>query len=190
MRMSGAITLIAQSVTPLPQIPTMIHPAGIRQSHLSLSQYTPIDSPSAKKPGSIGTLVKYKGEQPNTPPFIFLQNEMHPFSNPKFVSVILNGIYSRIPLGGLDDVPGYGRGFIWQPPIRAGATVVIVAGDLRGNATGGALTMRVGSGTAFAQPVTYWTGDCPPPNGTISYPPVGDKWVEPISSSFTSLIPA
>jgi len=70
----------------------------------------------------------------------------------------------------ISDVPGYGRGFIWRPPISVGEDVVIVAGDTWGKATGGKKVMRVGSGTPFADP----TGDvpqCPPTYGTeITYP--------------------
>jgi len=178
-----------RAVQPLLQIPTMIHLAGIHQSYLSLSQYTPIDSPNARKLGSIGTLVKFKGE-PNTY-FYFSLRINAPLSNPKFLSVIVtvDGEYRPIYTGGLDDVPGYGRGFIWQPPIRAGATVVIVAGDMRGNATGGALAMKVGAGMAFTTTSnSYWTGQCPPPNGIgITYPAVGNKWVEPTSLVFHTI---
>jgi len=103
---------------------------------------------------------------------------------------MIDGDFVPIYIGGLDDVPGYGRGFTWLPDIRAGATVIIVAGDIRGNATGGALTMKIGAGMAFTQPSSssYWRGVCPPPNGTgITYPAVGNKWVEPISLFFHTI---
>ena len=69
-------------------------------------------------------------------------------------------------------VPGYGRGFIWRPPIRVGASVIIVAGDIRGNATGGGKVMTIGSGMLFTNltgaPII---GQCPPQNGTeLTYP--------------------
>ena len=113
-----------------------------------------------------------------------------PLSNPNFLSVIVDGDFIPIYIGALDDVPGYGRGFIWQPDSPAGATVVIVAGDIRGNATGGALAMKVGAGMAFKRPSSrsYWRGECPPPNGTgITYPAVGNKWVEPTSLVFHTI---
>ena len=42
---------------------------------------------------------------------------------------------------------------------------------------------------AFTPPSnSYWTGRCPPPNGTgITYPAVGNKWVEPISLVFHTI---
>jgi len=179
---------VPQPVHSLLPIPTKIHLAGIRQSYFSLSQYTPIDSPNAKKPGSIGTLVKFKGG-PNT--YFYSSFKINaPLSNPHFLSVMVDGDFVPIYIGALDDVPGYGRGFTWQPDIRAGATVVIVAGDIRGNATGGALSMKVGAGTAFTQPSSrsYWRGVCPPQNGTgINYPAVGNKWVEPTSLVFHTI---
>jgi len=91
--------------------------------------------------------------------------------------VMLNGIFSTIDPEIIDDVPGYGRGFIWRPRIPVGASVIIVAGDIRGNATGGSVVMKVASGTPFTNATTgYLYGVCPPPNGTgITYPAVGDK---------------
>ena len=98
---------------------------------------------------------------------------MHLFSHPTFLAVVVNGGWFSIPLGEISDVPGYGKGFIWQPPIQAGLDVIIVAGDIRGNATGGGMVMTVGLGTLF----TNMTGDspsigqCPPANDTeITYP--------------------
>jgi len=102
---------------------------------------------------------------------------MHPFSIPNFLPVALNGGWSLINPELVNDVPGYGRGFIWRPPIRAGAIVVIVAGDIRGNATGGGMVLTVESGTPF----TNLTGDpiigrCSPPNGTeLTYPTARDE---------------
>ena len=63
MRMDGRALAIWDAL--FPQIPTIIHLAGIRrhQSYLSLSRYTPIDSLNANKLGSIGTLMKFKGER-------------------------------------------------------------------------------------------------------------------------------
>ena len=94
------------------------------------------------------------------------------FSNPTFLPIVLNGPWSPLTPGLISDVPGYGRGFIWRPPIVIGAVVVLVAGDIHGNATGGAMVMTVESGTQFtnmtADPMI---GQCPPLNGTgITYP--------------------
>jgi len=74
---------------------------------------------------------------------------------PNFISVIVNGAWFTIDADVISDVPGYGRGFIWRPPIRVGTLVVVVAGDIHGNATGGGKVMTVGSGTLF----TNLTGD-------------------------------
>ena len=102
---------------------------------------------------------------------------MRPFSNPNFLAVVVNGGWFVIAPDIISDVPGYGRGFIWRPPIRVGAPVVIIAGDTRGNATGGGMVTKVGPGTLF----TNLTGDpligqCPLTNGTkLTYPAVRDK---------------
>jgi len=91
---------------------------------------------------------------------------MRPFSNPTFLAAIVNGRWIAIDPGIISDVPGYGRGFIWRPPISVGEDVVIVAGDIYGKATGGGMVMRVGSGTPFENP----TGDVPrcPPSNTFN----------------------
>jgi len=108
--------------------------------------------------------MKFKGEF-HALHYFFFENEVHPFSNPRFLSVIVNGEWFPIKPGIIDDVPGYGRGFIWRPPIVVGATAIIVAGDDRGNASGGGMVMMVGSGMPFT---TNGNGveQCPPPNRT------------------------
>ena len=98
---------------------------------------------------------------------------MNPFSNPNFLVVVLNDRWYRIIPDIITDVPGYGRGFIWRPGIRIGTVVVIVAGDVHGNATGGGVVTTVGSGTAFTNTTAdnVVQGTCPPQNGTgITYP--------------------
>src|SRR5438445_10425171 len=77
LRIWQAITI---SDTLFPQIPAIIHLAGIRppRSYLSLSQYTPIDSRNVNKLGSIGTLMKFKGE-PNACIYLFSENDIYPF---------------------------------------------------------------------------------------------------------------
>jgi len=104
----------------------------------------------------------------------FSENELYPFSNPNFFSFIVGDEFFPIdPVNDIvEDIPGYGRGFIWRPPIRMGLAVVIVAGDFRGKATGGGMVMKVGSGTLFTNSTgDPWVGICPPQNGTgITYP--------------------
>ena len=120
--------------------------------------------------------MKFEGE-PKPPFYIFSENEMNPFSSPTFLSAIVKGGWFPIAPGVISDVPGYGRGFTWRPPIHAGLDVIIVAGDVHGNATGGGMVMKVGPGTLF----TNMTGDpsigqCPLANGTeIIYPVIRDK---------------
>jgi len=96
---------------------------------------------------------------------------------PNFLSVVVKGGWFTIDPDVISDVPGYGRGFIWRPPIRVGASVVVVAGDIHGNATGGGKVMTVGSGTLFTNLTgNPLIGECPPANGTeLTYPAVRDK---------------
>ena len=121
----------------------------------------------------------------------FSENKLHPFSIPNFLPVTLNGGWSLIRVNPeiINDIPGYGRGFIWRPPIRAGAIVVIVAGDIRGNATGGGIAMMVGPGTPFTNLTgNPLMGQCPPPNGTgLIYPTVREGYVELVPLVFHSV---
>ena|SRR6266581_9552930 len=97
---------------------------------------------------------------------------MHSFSNPNFLSVVIGGGWYAIKLSIITDVPGYGRGFTWRPPIRASSDVVLIAGDIRGNATGGGMVLKVGSGTPFTNLTSPFIGDCPQNGTELTYPAV------------------
>ena len=52
-----------------------------------------------------------------------------------------------VPQGTLSTVPEQGFGFSWTPSVRAGTTVLIVAGDNRGPGSGGSATYIINYGT-------------------------------------------
>lgn len=62
-----------------------------------------------------------------------------PQGTPNFYGVIPGGESFQIPVGNIDDESnaGQGTGFSWKPNLVVGTTVIIVAGDNRGNGTGG-----------------------------------------------------
>ncbi|KAJ7064833.1 hypothetical protein C8F01DRAFT_1128366 [Mycena amicta] len=65
---------------------------------------------------------------------------------PTFHGVIPGGDSFEIPQNNLSTVANEGFGFSWVPPLRGGTTLLLVAGDGRGNGTGGSSPYTVGSG--------------------------------------------
>ncbi|KIJ58893.1 hypothetical protein HYDPIDRAFT_33732 [Hydnomerulius pinastri MD-312] len=65
---------------------------------------------------------------------------------PNFQGVIPGGQSFSIPVGSLSQMGGQGMGFNWTPTVRAGSTLLIVAGDDRGLGTGGSEPYNVASG--------------------------------------------
>ncbi|KAK7048761.1 hypothetical protein R3P38DRAFT_3345796 [Favolaschia claudopus] len=65
---------------------------------------------------------------------------------PRFHGVIPGGDSFEIPQGSITQVPEQGTGFSWTPPLRGMSTFLLVAGDNRGNGTGGSTLYIVGSG--------------------------------------------
>ncbi|KAL4067072.1 hypothetical protein V8B97DRAFT_1874266 [Scleroderma yunnanense] len=63
-----------------------------------------------------------------------------------FQGVIPGGQSFSIPVGQLTQVSGQGTGFDWTPSVRAGTTLIIVAGDGRGLGTGGSGLYNVAAG--------------------------------------------
>ncbi|KAF9554525.1 hypothetical protein CPC08DRAFT_727066 [Agrocybe pediades] len=66
--------------------------------------------------------------------------------NPDFLGVIPGGQSFVIPQGKITQVPSQGTGFTYKPSVRAGTYMYIVAGDNRGNGTGGAFGTTVAAG--------------------------------------------
>ncbi|KAF7344599.1 hypothetical protein MSAN_01942000 [Mycena sanguinolenta] len=66
---------------------------------------------------------------------------------PKFQGVIPGGISFEIPQGPITQVAEEGTGFNWTAPLRGMTTFLLVAGDDRGNGTGGSTLYIVSSGT-------------------------------------------
>ncbi|KAI0346612.1 hypothetical protein BDW22DRAFT_1352763 [Trametopsis cervina] len=67
-------------------------------------------------------------------------------STPFFAGIIPGGQSLMVPQGSLTTVPEQGLGFSWTPSIRAGTTVLIIAGDNRGIGSGGSSTYIIGFG--------------------------------------------
>ncbi|KAG6336390.1 hypothetical protein ID866_2710 [Astraeus odoratus] len=66
--------------------------------------------------------------------------------NVNFQGVIPGGQSFSIPVGTLTNVTGEGTGFDWTPSVRAGSTLLIVAGDGRGLGSGGSGLYNVAAG--------------------------------------------
>lgn len=64
-------------------------------------------------------------------------------STPNFVGIIPGGQTFTIPVSNITNSPSEGTGFSWTASIRAGATLIIVAGDNRGLGAGGFATFTV-----------------------------------------------
>ncbi|KAK2462378.1 hypothetical protein APHAL10511_005684 [Amanita phalloides] len=64
---------------------------------------------------------------------------------PNFLGVIPGGQSFAIPEASLTNIQSEGTGFSWNPSVRGGTTLIIVAGDNRGNGTGGSTFYVVGS---------------------------------------------
>ncbi|KIJ15865.1 hypothetical protein PAXINDRAFT_76738 [Paxillus involutus ATCC 200175] len=65
---------------------------------------------------------------------------------PNFQGVIPGGQSFSIPVGQVTQVADEGSGFNWTPAVRAGSTLMIVAGDNRGLGTGGSEPYNVQAG--------------------------------------------
>lgn len=65
---------------------------------------------------------------------------------PTFQGLIPGGQSFDIPQGQITSVDSEGTGFSWTPSVRAGSTVIIVAGDNRGRGDGGSAPFIVGYG--------------------------------------------
>ncbi|KAF9219529.1 hypothetical protein BS17DRAFT_717307 [Gyrodon lividus] len=65
---------------------------------------------------------------------------------PNFQGVIPGGQSFSIPVGQVTQVANEGYGFNWTPSVRAGSTLMIVAGDNRGLGTGGSEPYSVQAG--------------------------------------------
>jgi len=65
---------------------------------------------------------------------------------PTFQGLIPGGQSFEIPEGQITNVDTEGTGFSWTPSVRAGSTVIIVAGDNRGRGNGGSAPFIVGYG--------------------------------------------
>ncbi|KAF9524377.1 hypothetical protein CPB83DRAFT_861473 [Crepidotus variabilis] len=65
--------------------------------------------------------------------------------NPNYLGIIPGGQSFEIPQ---INVSQYG-GFVWQPSLRDSTTLILVAGDARGNGTGGVLPYTVSNGATF-----------------------------------------
>jgi len=63
-----------------------------------------------------------------------------------FQGVIPGGQSFSIPIGPITQVANEGTGFDWTPSVRAGTTLIIVAGDGRGLGTGGSGLYNVAAG--------------------------------------------
>jgi len=68
------------------------------------------------------------------------------FSTPNFQGVIPGGESFSIPVGTITNATDMGTGFQWTPAVRAGATLIVVAGDDRGLGTGGSGLYSVSAG--------------------------------------------
>lgn len=66
--------------------------------------------------------------------------------NMSFQGVIPGGQSFSIPIGPITQVANEGTGFDWTPSVRAGTTLIIVAGDGRGLGTGGSGLYNVAAG--------------------------------------------
>jgi hypothetical protein len=69
-----------------------------------------------------------------------------PSRTPNFQGVIPGGQSFSIPVGQVTQVADEGSGFNWTPAVRAGSTLMIVAGDNRGLGTGGSEPYNVQAG--------------------------------------------
>ncbi|THH04650.1 hypothetical protein EW145_g5368 [Phellinidium pouzarii] len=65
---------------------------------------------------------------------------------PTFYGVIPGGDAFNITYSNTSTLPNEGVGFDWVPPVRAGTTLIIGAGDDRGLGTGGSVTYFVSAG--------------------------------------------
>ncbi|KAF8531129.1 hypothetical protein JB92DRAFT_2853649 [Gautieria morchelliformis] len=65
--------------------------------------------------------------------------------DPSFLLVIPGGQSSRIDIVNSGPALGGTTGFSWTPNLRAGATILLVAGDARGPGTGGSINTAVGN---------------------------------------------
>ncbi|KAI0090344.1 hypothetical protein BDY19DRAFT_887690 [Irpex rosettiformis] len=65
---------------------------------------------------------------------------------PFFVGVIPGGQSLQVPQGTITQVADQGTGYSWSPFVRAGTTLVIVAGDNRGLGSGGSSTYFINNG--------------------------------------------
>lgn len=65
---------------------------------------------------------------------------------PTFQGLIPGGQSFEIPESQITTVTSQGTGFSWTPSVRAGSTVILVAGDDRGRGNGGSASFIVGYG--------------------------------------------
>jgi hypothetical protein len=69
-----------------------------------------------------------------------------PNSTPFFAGVIPGGQSLMIPKGQITQVANQGIGYSWSPSVRAGTTLLIIAGDNRGIGSGGSATYFINNG--------------------------------------------
>ncbi|KAH7906609.1 hypothetical protein BJ138DRAFT_1183003 [Hygrophoropsis aurantiaca] len=100
--------------------------------------------------------------------------------NPTFQGVIPGGDSFAIPSSSITQVANEGTGFSWTPNVRAGSTLLIVAGDNRGLGTGGSEPYNVASGI-------YPDNSCLSNNSPSSTagPPAGGSYATNASGSTT-----
>lgn len=101
---------------------------------------------NVKIPESIGRLLTSAGKI-----FLLFLSRLNniAISTPSFEGVIPGGQSFSIPVdsSNLTTVTNLGTGFSWQPNLRSGTTLILVAGDDRGNGTGGSILNVVSAGT-------------------------------------------
>ncbi|KAH7925072.1 hypothetical protein BV22DRAFT_1011908 [Leucogyrophana mollusca] len=100
---------------------------------------------------------------------------------PSFQGVIPGGQSFSIPQSTISQVQNEGTGFSWTPNVRAGSTLLIVAGDNRGLGTGGSEPYNVQSGI-------YPDNSCLSDNSPSSTagPPAGGSYPTNADGSSTS----
>ncbi|KAF9239894.1 hypothetical protein BU15DRAFT_46185 [Melanogaster broomeanus] len=101
--------------------------------------------------------------------------------SPNFQGVIPGGQSFTIPVGQITQVANEGTGFNWTPSVRAGSTLIIVAGDGRGLGTGGSAPYSVQAGS-------YPNSSCLTDNSPSSTagPPAGGVYPTNTSGDETS----
>ena len=108
-------------------------------------------------------------------------------STPRFLGVIPGGQSFQIPVPPatqLTPLSGGRVGFNWTAAVRAGTTLIILAGDDRGPGTGGGSTNIVSYGTSA--PITDCLNDATP-SSTLGTPP---GWSNPTNTPGSSPSPA